>query len=235
MHSTIYKADSRGHASHGWLNTYYSFSFADYYNPDRIRFGALRVLNDDTVQGGMGFGMHPHDNMEIITILLKGALEHKDNMGYTEIIQENDVQVMSAGTGIVHSEQNKNQHQPVSLLQLWILPNQHNVQPRYGQQTFNPLHRKNRLQQIVGPYINDNNLWIHQNAWLYLGSLSKDCTIDYATKRKHNGVYVFVIDGDITINNECLHIRDAIGIRDVENISITANNNAELLLIDIPL
>lgn len=233
--SIIHKANTRGHADHGWLNTYHSFSFADYHNANRMRFGALRVLNDDTVQGGMGFSMHPHDNMEIITIILKGALEHKDNMGHTEVIQENDVQVMSAGTGILHSEHNKNKHEPVSLLQLWIFPNQHNVQPRYAQQKFNPADRKNKLQQIVGPKVNDDKLWIYQDAWLYLSTLSKDFSMNYTLQRKGNGVYAFVIDGDITINNELLHARDAIGVKDVENISITANSNVELLLIDIPL
>ncbi len=179
--------------------------------------------------------MHPHDNMEIITIILKGTLEHKDNMGHTEVIQENDVQVMSAGTGILHSEHNKNKHEPVSLLQLWIFPNQHNVQPRYAQQKFNPADRKNKLQQIVGPKVNDDKLWIYQDAWLHLSTLSKDFSMNYTLQRKGNGVYAFVIDGDITINNELLHARDAIGVKDVENISITANSNAELLLIDIPL
>lgn len=231
----IYKANTRGHADHGWLNTYHSFSFADYHNTDRMRFGALRVLNDDIVQGGMGFSMHPHDNMEIITIILKGSLEHKDNMGHIEVIQENDVQVMSAGTGILHSEYNKNKHEPVSLLQLWIFPNQRNVQPRYAQQKFNPTDRKNKLQQIVGPKVNDDKLWIYQDAWLYSSTLSKNFSIDYTLQRKGNGLYAFVIDGDITIDNELLHGRDAIGIKDVENILITANSNAELLLIDVPL
>lgn len=230
----LYKANTRGYANHGWLETYHSFSFADYHNAERMRFGALRVLNDDTVAGNMGFGMHAHDNMEIITIVLRGALEHKDNMGHTQVIQENDVQVMSAGTGILHSEYNKNKDISVELLQIWVFPSKRSVEPRYDQKKFEPIDRKNKLQQIIAPDLNKENLWIHQNAWFYLSDLDKDFSIEYAVKNKDNGVYVFIIDGDITINNQMLNKRDGLGILDEDKIFIQANTSSKLLLMEIP-
>lgn len=233
-HPILHKANTRGHVDHNWLKTYHTFSFGNYHNPERVHFGALRVLNDDTVKGGMGFNMHPHDNMEIITILLNGALEHKDNMGHTQVIQENDVQVMSAGTGILHSEYNKNKDISVNLLQLWIFPNQRNVKPRYDQKTFNPADRKNTLQQIISPHENDGGLWIHQDAWLYLSNLDNNFSIDYTVQRKNNGIYIFVIEGDIMVNNETLNSRDGIGITEISEVSIKANSDARFLLIDIP-
>jgi redox-sensitive bicupin YhaK (pirin superfamily) len=170
--SILHRAESRGHAHHGWLDSHHTFSFANYYNPERMNFGVLRVLNDDRVSEGMGFGTHPHDNMEIISIPLSGDLEHRDSMGNVAVIKNGDVQVMSAGTGITHSEYNKNLNKAVKFLQIWVFPNKRNVTPRYGQLTLKKEERINRLQQIVSPNQNDAGVWIHQNAWFYLSNLS---------------------------------------------------------------
>lgn len=236
MSSTVlHKADTRGAANHGWLQSFHTFSFANYYNPERMHFGVLRVLNDDTVQGGMGFGKHPHDNMEIISIPLEGDLEHKDSMGNTTVIRNGDVQVMSAGTGITHSEYNKNTEQAVKFLQIWVFPNKRGVTPRYDQITLKPEDRKNKLQQILSPNPDDAGVWIHQNAWFHLGDFDKGVSADYAIKAKDNGVYVFVLSGDITVNGQQLNRRDGLGIWDTDSLHIEANSQAEFLLMEVPM
>ncbi|MHA3788923.1 pirin family protein [Flavobacterium hauense] len=234
--TVLHKASSRGHANHGWLDSHHSFSFANYYNPDRMHFGVLRVLNDDRVDAGMGFGTHPHDNMEIISIPLEGDLEHKDSMGNTAVIKKGDIQVMSAGTGIYHSEYNKNKDKLTKFLQIWVYPNKKNVTPRYDQIALNEADRHNNLQQILSPNANDEGVWIHQDAWFHLGKFDKDFTTDYKLKKSGNGIYAFVIKGDINIGNIQLNERDALGIWDTSEIKIAANTqDAELLLIEVPM
>ena len=235
MNTVLHKANTRGHANHGWLDTNHTFSFAHYYDPTRIHFGALRVLNDDFVDGGMGFGTHPHDNMEIISIPLAGDLEHKDSMGNVAVIRQNDVQIMSAGTGIYHSEYNKNKDKKVNFLQIWVFPKVRNITPRYDQITFKPEDRVNKLQQIVSPSKTDDGVWINQDAWFHLGNLKKGFGTDYTIRQKGNGVYAFIIEGDVTINNQPLNKRDGFGIWDVEKISITADSDAEVLLMEVPM
>jgi len=236
MKTILHKADTRGHANHGWLESYHTFSFAEYYNPERMHFGALRVLNDDRVKAGMGFGTHPHDNMEIISIPLLGDLEHKDSMGNVTVIKNGDIQVMSAGSGIQHSEYNKSKENIVRFLQIWVFPNKKNVTPRYGQITLKPNDRHNKLQQIVSPNPEDEGVWTHQDAWFHLGRFDKDFTIGYSIKLKGNGVYAFVLDGDFDIEGINLKKRDGLGIWETDKISIKANSqDAEILLMDVPI
>lgn len=236
MENTIvHKAETRGHANHGWLNSHHSFSFANYYNPERMHFGVLRVLNDDQVEAGMGFGTHPHDNMEIISIPLEGDLEHKDSMGTVAVIKNGDVQVMSAGTGITHSEYNKNKDKAVKFLQIWVFPNKKNVTPRYDQITLKESDRHNKLQQIISPSPEDAGVWIHQNAWFHLGKFDKGVSSDYTIKAKGNGVYAFILKGDVSINGQKLNNRDGFGIWDTDKISISADSDAEFLLMDVPM
>lgn len=231
----LHKANTRGHADHGWLNSYHTFSFANYQNPERVHFGALRVLNDDTVSSGMGFGTHPHDNMEIISIPLEGDLEHKDSMGNTTVIKQGDIQVMSAGTGIHHSEYNKNKDLPVKFLQIWVFPNQKNVTPRYDQISLNENDRHNKLQQILSPDKNDEGVWIYQNAWFHLGKFDKDFSAEYKFKKEGNGLYIFVLEGDITVDNQKLNKRDGYGIWEADKVDITANSDSEFLLMEVPM
>ena len=234
--TVLHKADSRGHANHGWLDSHHTFSFANYYNPERMHFGVLRVLNDDYVSEGMGFGTHPHDNMEIISIPLEGDLEHKDSMGTVATIKHGDIQVMSAGTGIQHSEYNKNKEKPVKFLQIWVFPNKKNVTPRYDQITLNLKDRHNTLQQILSPNQDDAGVWIHQDAWFHLGSFDKDFKMDYKIKKQGNGVYAFVLKGEIAINGIALNQRDGLGIWDTDKFEITANSqDAEILLMEVPM
>ena len=235
MKTVFHKAESRGHADHGWLNAWHSFSFAGYHDPSRIHFGALRVLNDDTIAGGMGFGAHPHDNMEIITIPLSGQLEHKDSMGNTGVISHGEVQVMSAGTGIQHSEKNKNSKEFLKLLQIWLFPSEKNVEPRYDQKAFDLAAAKNSLLNIVSPMGSAEGLNIHQHAWFHLGKLDKGIHLTYELKDKNNGVYAFLIDGEVNINGEKLTRRDAIGITETDKLDITADSDAELLLMEVPM
>lgn len=235
MAQVIHKAATRGHANHGWLNSYHTFSFGDYYNPERMNFGVLRVLNDDTVAGGKGFGKHPHDNMEIISIPLEGDLEHQDSMGNDAIIKQGDIQVMSAGTGIFHSEQNKNKDQQVKFLQIWIYPDKKNVTPRYDQFTLNLADRKNKLQQVLSPNEGEEGVWIHQQAWFHIGNLDKGFKTTYHLKKKGNGVYVFVLKGDVRINDELLSTRDGMGISEVDDLQISAESDCEVLLMEIPM
>jgi redox-sensitive bicupin YhaK (pirin superfamily) len=232
----LHKAETRGHAEHGWLESYHTFSFADYHNPERIQFGALRVLNDDRVEPGMGFGTHPHDNMEIISIPLSGVLEHKDSMGNTTVIKSGDIQVMSAGTGIRHSEYNKDKDHEVRFLQIWVFPNKKNVTPRYGQITLNTNDRHNKLQQIVSPNPDDEGVWIHQNVWFYLGRFDEDFSQTYGIKAKGNGVYAFILEGNFNIDGIDLKRRDGFGIWDTDKITIKANSkDAEILLMEVPM
>ena len=235
MNSVIHRANTRGHANHGWLDTNHTFSFAHYYDPARVHFGALRVLNDDFVEGGMGFGTHPHDNMEIISIPLLGDLEHRDSMGNVAVIKQNDVQIMSAGTGIQHSEYNKNKDKKVNFLQIWVFPKVSNIKPNYDQKNFDPAKRENKLQLIVSPEKESEGVWINQDAKFYLGNLKKGFQTNYSVSRKENGVYAFVIDGDVTINGQKLNKRDGFGIWDIDKFQITADSDSELLLMDVPM
>ncbi|RYJ52611.1 pirin family protein [Flavobacterium petrolei] len=234
--SVLHKANTRGHANHGWLESYHTFSFANYQNPERMNFGVLRVLNDDRVSQGMGFGKHPHDNMEIISIPLEGDLEHQDSMGNTTVIKEGDIQAMSAGTGIFHSEYNKNKDQLVKFLQIWIYPNKKNVTPRYDQITLDLNDRHNKLQQILSPNPEDEGVWIHQDAWFHIGKFDNDFSTSYELKKPGNGIYAFVLKGDFKIGNIALNERDGLGIWDINSIKITANSaNAEILLMEVPM
>lgn len=232
----LHKANTRGEANHGWLHSFHSFSFASYYNPERMNFGVLRVLNDDTVSGGMGFGTHPHDNMEIISIPLEGDLEHKDSMGNTTVIRNGDIQVMSAGTGIQHSEYNKNQNETVKFLQIWVFPNKRNVTPRYDQITLDKNDRHNKLQQILSPNPEDEGVWIHQDAWFHMGDFENGKTATYTIKKSGNGVYAFVLKGQFTINNTNLDRRDGLGLSGLDTIEIVAtSDDASILLMEVPM
>jgi redox-sensitive bicupin YhaK (pirin superfamily) len=231
----LHKAATRGHANHGWLNSFHTFSFASYYEPERVHFGALRVLNDDTVEAGMGFDTHPHDNMEIISIPLEGDLEHKDSMGNTGVIRHGDIQVMSAGSGIFHSEYNHNKDQQVKFLQIWVYPNKKNVTPRYDQIALNIADRHNRLQQILSPHADDEGVWIYQNAWFHIAQFDKGFSAVYDLKAKGNGVYAFELSGDLSINAQALNTRDGFGIWDTDTLSLKADTDAEFLLMEVPM
>lgn len=235
MNTVIHKAETRGKANHGWLNSHHTFSFANYHNPERMNFGVLRVLNDDRVQAGMGFGTHPHDNMEIISIPLEGDLEHKDSMGNVAVIKEGDVQVMSAGTGITHSEYNKNKDKEVKFLQIWVFPKEKNVTPRYDQIPINDIEKDNEFYQVLSPNKDDQGVWINQDAWFNLGKFTKGCSDQYEIHKTGNGVYVFVLEGEVEINGQQLSPRDGMGIWDTEAITLTAIANARVLLMDVPM
>lgn len=233
---TLHKAETRGNADHGWLKTNHTFSFANYYDPSRIHFGMLRVLNDDLVEGGMGFGMHPHDNMEIITIPLKGALAHKDSMGNSSVITAGEIQVMSAGTGIYHSEFNASPTDFVELLQIWVFPNKKEVSPRYDQIKLNPEDSKNQYQQILSPSENDEGVWIHQDAWFHLAEFEKDFESIYQLKKSGNGLYVFVIEGSVNMGDITLNKRDGLGITETNEIKIKSNETGtKVLLMEVPM
>ena len=234
--TVLHKAQTRGGADYGWLKTNYSFSFANYYNPDRMNFGALRVLNDDFIAAGMGFNTHPHDNMEIITIPLEGVVAHKDSMGNSGTITAGEVQVMSAGTGIQHSEFNHQGDKDLRLFQIWIFPNKANVTPRYDQIKL-PLEKKNRLNQILSPSPDDAGVWIHQDAWFHLGTFDKGITTAYSLKRPAtHGVYAFIVEGDFTINGQELNRRDGYGLWSLQELSITAQSDeARILLLEVPM
>lgn len=235
MKSVLHKANTRGHANHGWLDTHHTFSFANYRNPERMSFGVLRVLNDDVVAGGRGFRTHPHDNMEIISIPLEGALQHEDSMGNVAVIEQGDVQVMSAGTGIYHSEKNKSTEAEVKFLQIWMFPNKKNVTPRYDQITLEQAKLRNKFFQILSPLEKDDGVWAHQNAWFHIGNLDEGHTTTYKIKASANGVYAFILDGSVTIENQALETRDGYGLWDTEEIKITADSNARVLLMDVPM
>lgn len=235
MNTILHKAETRGVANHGWLNSHHTFSFANYYNPERMNFGVLRVLNDDIVDEGMGFGTHPHENMEIISIPLEGDLEHKDSMGNTTVIKEGDIQVMSAGTGVMHSEFNKNRDKKVKFLQIWVFPNKKNVTPRYDQISLKEIEKENQFYQILSPSLEDEGVWIHQNAWFHLGKFSEETSTNYTLKDKSNGVYAFILEGNVKINQQELSKRDGFGIWDTENINIKAEKGSKVLLIEVPM
>ncbi|MGN6645433.1 MAG: pirin family protein [Cytophaga sp.] len=236
IQKVIHKANSRGAADHGWLKARHTFSFAGYYEEDREQFGALRVLNDDIIEAGYGFGMHPHNNMEIITIPLEGALKHKDSMGHTSVIKAGDVQVMSAGKGLMHSEYNASETEALNLLQIWVFPKHRNIDPRYGEKTFEPESMKGKWLNIVSP-IEDTGgaLQINQDAWFSLGKFEKGSSVSYAKKRAGNGLYVFVIEGGIEVEDEALSRRDAIGIEGSDEINIEIKDHAYVLIMDVPM
>ncbi|MBL0232496.1 MAG: pirin family protein [Chitinophagaceae bacterium] len=235
MKTIYHKAATRGHANHGWLDSWHTFSFAGYYDPQRTHFGALRVLNDDTVSAGMGFGTHPHDNMEIISIPLLGELEHQDSMGNKQVIKQGDVQVMSAGTGIQHSEKNRNHDQEVRFFQIWVFPKERNIAPRYDQKHFSEEEKKNTLLTVVSPLgSNDPGVQIHQDAWFSLGNLDKDLRLSYELHSKKNGVYVFLIEGEASINGERLQRRDGLAVTDTGSLSIEAHSDASILVMEVP-
>lgn len=231
----IHRADSRGHANHGWLDTYHTFSFANYFDPQRVHFGMLRVLNDDYVDPGKGFGTHPHDNMEIISIPLEGDLEHRDSMGNVAVIRKGEIQVMSAGTGITHSEFNKNDDRQVNFLQIWIFPREQYLEPRYDQIKLDEAKMHNAFQQIVSPEPGGEGAWISQDAWLSLGVIEQGTRVEYELKRAEDGVYVFVINGEAEVDGEMLGRRDGMGISGTGNFSVTAKKDSEILLIEVPM
>jgi len=236
MGQVIHRAGERGHANHGWLDAHHSFSFAGWYDPNKVHFGMLRVLNDDTVAGGKGFGMHPHDNMEIITIMRKGALRHSDSMGHSEVIKAGEVQVMSAGSGIMHSEVNASPDEEVQLFQIWVFPKVKNVEPRYDKLILDDKKMQNAFFQIISPDKEEEGSWIHQDAWFSLGKFERGKTTEYTIKQKNNGVYAFLVSGEANVNGVNLKERDAVGIWGTEKLSITsASNNMEILLIDVPM
>ena len=235
MKTVLHKADTRGHANHGWLNSHHSFSFANYYNPERVHFGKLRVLNDDTVAPGRGFGTHPHDNMEIISIPMSGDLEHKDSMGTTAVIKEGEIQVMSAGTGVFHSEYNKNSDKEVKFLQIWVFPDQKNVTPRYDQIQIADLLKPNTFSQILSPSQDDQGVWIHQNAWFHMGTFDKGTETSYEIKGANNGVYAFVLEGSVEIEGQSLSKRDGLGVWDTDNLTVKADAGAKVLLMEVPM
>ncbi|MDP4240926.1 MAG: pirin family protein [Bacteroidota bacterium] len=235
MKTILHKAETRGHANHGWLDTHHTFSFANYYNPERVHFGALRVLNDDRVAAGEGFGTHPHDNMEIVSIPLFGDLEHKDSMGNHGVITTGEIQVMSAGTGIFHSEFNKNKDKETQFLQIWIVPDKKNVTPRYDQISIADIAKPNELSQILSPNPNDQGVWIHQQAWFHLGELSEGWKGSYPLKNKKDGVYFFVIEGDVSVAGQSLNRRDGLGVSETEEIEIEAHSDAKLLVMEVPM
>lgn len=232
---TIHKAISRGYFNHGWLKTYHTFSFAGYYDKNRVHFGMLRVLNDDIVLPGEGFGTHPHDNMEIVTIPIYGELAHKDSTGNERVIHENEVQIMSAGSGLTHSEYNASHDREVNLLQIWVFPKEHDIEPRYDQKIFNPELMTNNFLTLVTPEKSDDTLWINQDAYFSIGILDKGKSLEYKMKKSGNGLYVFVMKGNITAADEVLNNRDGMGIEDVDSINITANEESKVLLIDVPM
>lgn len=235
MKTVFHQANTRGHADHGWLNSYHTFSFANYYNPDRIHFGALRVLNDDTVMAGGGFGKHPHDNMEIVSIPLSGDLEHKDSMDNHAVIREGDVQVMSAGTGIFHSEYNLNNDKEVKFLQIWIFPDRKNLTPRYDQISLRDVEKENEFYQILSPNPDDQGVWIYQQAWFHLGKFTENKTVEYQLKNKNNGVYVFVLEGKAIVAGLELGRRDGLEVSETSSLSFDVTQETQLLLMEVPM
>ena len=235
MKTILHKSETRGHANHGWLDSHHTFSFANYYNAERNHFGALRVLNDDRVSAGEGFGTHPHDNMEIVSIPLFGDLEHQDSMGNHGVITTGEIQVMSAGTGIFHSEFNKNKDKEAQFLQIWVFPDKKNVTPRYDQISIADIARPDELSQILSPNPNDQGVWINQQAWFHIGELSTGWKGNYHLKIAKNGVYFFVIEGNVTIAGQALARRDGLGVSETEDIEITADTDSRLLVMEVPM
>lgn len=230
-----HQAQSRGLADHGWLKSRHTFSFADYYNPDRMGFGALRVINDDSVAPGRGFGTHSHRDMEIISIPLSGALQHKDSMGNASIIKKGEVQIMSAGTGVAHSEFNASATEEVKFLQIWVLPHKLGIQPRYEQKLFSHEERKNKLAFVVSPDGRHGSLTINQNAFFSLCDLEQSSTVTYNVQSVGNGIYVFLLSGQIEIEGKILNSKDGAGIRELDTVEILAKAQSELLIMEVPL
>ena len=235
MKTIIHRADSRGTAEYGWLHSRHTFSFASYYDPNRMGFGKLRVINDDIVEAGAGFGTHPHENMEIISIPLSGGLWHQDSMGNQHTINTGDIQIMSAGTGLSHSEYNASNSKQVNFLQIWVLPKFKNIKPRYDQKTFHPANRMNKFELVVSPNKEDDAVWINQDTWFSLGDFDANTTAYYDLKQTNNGIYIFLLKGNISIADKILKTRDAIGITEVNKIDIHINQDSELLVIEVPI
>ncbi len=235
MKKVIHRAAERGHANHGWLDAHHSFSFANWYDPSKVHFGMLRVLNDDIVAGGEGFGMHPHNDMEIITIILEGALQHKDNMGNGSVIKPGDVQVMSAGTGVMHSEFNPSPTEKTNLFQLWIFPKENGIKPHYDQKTFSSEERKNKVQTVASGFKRNGELYIHQDAALSMAGIEKGKTIPYNLSKAGNGAYLMVVNGNVEIDGEKLFKRDAIGISETDTFTILASEDSEVMIVDVPM
>ncbi len=235
MKTVLHKADSRGHANHGWLDSHHTFSFANYHNPERMHFGVLRVLNDDKVAPGKGFGKHPHDNMEIISIPLEGDLEHKDSMGNTTVIKEGDVQVMSAGTGVFHSEYNKNPDKEVKFLQIWVFPDKRDLEPRYDQISIRDIEKENNFYQVLSPDKDDQGVWINQNAWFHLGKFDAGKSDTYQLKSNGNGVYIFILEGEVEIEGQKLDKRDGFGIWESDKFTVKSLTNSRILLMEVPM
>jgi redox-sensitive bicupin YhaK (pirin superfamily) len=235
MKTIIHRAETRGHANHGWLDSNHTFSFANYYHPERMNFGVLRVLNDDVVAPGKGFGTHPHDNMEIISIPLEGDLEHRDSMGNIAVIREGDVQVMSAGTGVFHSEYNKNKDRDVKFLQIWVYPGKRNLEPRYDQISIRDIETENGFYQVLSPNPDDQGVWINQNAWFHLGKFEAGKMDTYQLKSKDNGVYVFVLEGEVDVEGQKLGKRDGFGIWESNRITVKSLSDSKILLMEVPM
>lgn len=235
MSIIFHSADSRGYANHGWLETYHTFSFANYFNPERMNFGVLRVLNDDKVAAGQGFGRHGHDNMEIISIPLEGTLVHQDSLGTKRTIKKGEIQIMSAGTGIIHSESNDSSAESVEFLQIWILPKHRNIAPLYDQKMFGRLEKTNTFKTIVSPDIDDESLWINQDAYISIGEFTVDKEYIYTLKKPSNGLYLFIIIGSAIVEDKVLQRRDGLGITDISSIKLNISKNSTILLLDIPM
>jgi hypothetical protein len=237
MKTELHPAGERGHANHGWLNSYHSFSFATYFNPAREKFGCLRVLNDDTVAGGTGFDLHPHNNMEIVSIITEGALEHRDSIGNIQVLNQGEVQVMTAGTGVYHAEYNHSETEAVKFFQLWIFPREKGLKPRYDQLLYEVQEKQDKLLTLVTPDTNqlENTLWIHQDAYISTINLKKESKFDYRIRIAGNGVFVFVIEGEIAVDGNNLTARDAIGISETESVQIKSIDKSKLLFIEVPM
>lgn len=235
MNKIIHRAEERGHVNHGWLDANHSFSFAGWFNRNKMGFGRLRVLNDDTISPEAGFGLHPHDNMEIITIMLKGSLKHKDSMGNEGVISENEIQVMSAGSGIMHSEFNASNDKECNLLQIWIQPSKRDIEPKYDQINYSEKELTNNFVQLVGPANSKAILDIQQNAFISMSDLESGKMINYQLNEKSNGIYLFLISGQIQIDDESLNSRDAIGLWDIEKVEMMAENDSKVLIIEVPI
>ena len=235
MKTIYHAADSRGDANHGWLKSKHTFSFANYHNPERMGFGALRVINDDFVIGGQGFGKHTHRDMEIISIPLSGKLGHGDNIGNDGIIETGEIQVMSAGTGITHSEMNGDSNEAVKFLQIWVIPNKMNVEPRYQQVRMDEMLQPNQFNQVLSPNPDDAGVWIHQNAWFNMGNFDKGQTETYQLNDPKNGVYILVLEGKVTVNGNTLNTRDGLGVWDTKNFTMDVEDDAQVLLMEVPM
>tara|TARA_B110000977_G_scaffold144299_1_gene183181 strand:+ start:193 stop:1071 length:879 start_codon:yes stop_codon:yes gene_type:complete len=235
FNSVLHKANTRGSADHGWLKANHTFSFANYRNPERMSFGVLRVLNDDSIAGGKGFPTHPHANMEIITIPLEGRIKHKDSMGNESVISSGDIQVMSAGSGVQHSEYNAEELADLKLLQIWLFANKQEVEPRYQQIPITSLKQKNEFHQVLSPSKDDQGVWIYQNAWFHMGTFELDKKLNYQIRSKENGLYAFMIDGEAEINGQQLEKRDGFGLWNLEEVSIAAKKGAKILLMEVPM